>query len=50
MDSTSLFTAALGLQDPRKVAEIRFEPDQGVIHFDLACDSKRLDCPASRVA
>lgn len=46
MDSTSLFTAALGLQDPWKVAEIRFEPDQGEIHFDLACDSKRLGCPA----
>ncbi len=46
MDSTSLFTAALGLQDPWKVAEIRFEPDQGEIHFDLACDAKRLGCPA----
>ena len=46
MDSTSLFTAALGLQDPWKVAEIRFEPEQGEIHFDLACDAKRLGCPA----
>lgn len=50
MDSTSLFTAALGLQDPWKVAEIRFEPDQGEIHFDLACDAKRLDCPACATA
>ena len=45
MDSTSLFTAALGLQDPWKVDEIRFEPEQGEIHFDLACDAKRLGCP-----
>ena len=50
MDSTSLFTAALGLQDPWKVAEIRFEPDQGEIHFDLACDAKRLGCPACAAA
>ena len=46
MDSTSLFTAALGLQEPWKVSEIRFEPDQGEIHFDLACEVKRLKCPA----
>ena len=45
MDSTSLFTAALGLQDPWKVDEVRFEPEQGEIHFDLACDAKRLGCP-----
>jgi len=45
MDSTPLFTAALGLQDPWKVDEIRFEPEQGEIHFDLACDAKRLGCP-----
>ena len=50
MDSTSLFTAALGLQDPWKVAEIRFEPDQGEIHFDLACDAKRLGCPTCAAA
>ena len=45
MDATSLFTAALGLQDPWQVADIRFEPEPGEIHFDLAGDAKRLDCP-----
>jgi len=50
MDSTPLFTAALGLPDPWKVAEIRFEPDQGEIHFDLACDAKRLGCPTCAAA
>ena len=46
MDSTTLFTAALGLQEPWKVSAVRFEPDQSEIHFDLACDAKRLGCPA----
>lgn len=46
MDATSLFTAALGLHDPWKLSEIRFEPDQGEIHLDLACEVKRLECPA----
>lgn len=46
MESTLLFTAVLGLQAPWKVAEILFEPEQGEIHFDLACDSNRLSCPA----
>jgi transposase len=50
MDSTSLFTAAPGLQDPSKVDDIRFEPDQGEIHFDLACDARRLVCPACAAA
>lgn len=50
MESTALFTAALGLQDPWKVSEIRFEPKQGEIHFDLACDAKRLNCPACATA
>ena len=44
MESTLLFTASLGLQAPWKVAEIRFEPEQGEIHFDLACDAKLLSC------
>ncbi len=46
MESTALFTAALGLQDPFKVSDIRFEPELGEIHFDLICDAKRLTCPA----
>jgi len=50
MDSTLLFTAALGLQDPWRVADIRFEPEQGEIHFDLACTAKRLECPACQRA
>jgi transposase len=46
MDSNLLFTSALGLKPPWQVSDIRFEPEQGEIHFDLACESKRLDCPA----
>lgn len=46
MDSNLLFTSALGLTAPWQVSDIRFEPEQGEIHFDLACESKRLDCPA----
>lgn len=45
MDSTTLFTLALGLHDPWKVADVRFEPDQQEIHFDVTCDVKRHDCP-----
>lgn len=29
-----------------QMSYIRFEPEQGEIHFDLACETKRLDCPA----
>jgi len=43
--SADLFTVALGLQSPWKVADIRFEPDQGEIHFDLVCEGQRLACP-----
>jgi transposase len=46
MDSNLLFTSALGLKAPWQVSDIRFEPEQGEIHFDLACESKRLGCPA----
>ncbi len=46
MDSNLLFTSALGLKAPWQVSDIRFEPEQGEIHFDLACESNRLDCPA----
>ena len=45
MDSNLLFTSALGLKAPWQVSDIRFEPDQGAIHFDLVCESKRLACP-----
>lgn len=45
MDSTALFTVALGLQSPWEVEDIRFEPEQGEIHFDLVCRAKRLACP-----
>jgi len=45
MDSTALFTVALGLQSPWEVDDIRFEPEQGEIHFDLVCRAKRLACP-----
>jgi transposase len=45
MDSNLLFTSALGLKAPWQVSDIRFEPEQGAIHFDLFCESKRLACP-----
>ena len=50
MDSTWLFTAALGLQDPWEVSDIRFEPEAGEIHFDLTCTAKRLACPVCQSA
>ena len=46
MNSNLLFTSALGLQSPWQVSDIRFEPEQGEIHFDLLCEAKRLGCPA----
>lgn len=45
MDPTDLFTAALGLATPWKVDDVRFDPDQGEIHFDVVCSEKRLPCP-----
>lgn len=42
---TQLFTSALGLQSPWKVAQVRFEPQAGEIHFDVVCDAQRLPCP-----
>lgn len=45
MESTALFTVALGLQAPWEVEDIRFEPEPGEIHFDLVCRTKRLACP-----
>lgn len=44
MESNLLFTAALGLKAPWQVANIRFEPVQGEIHFDLTCTASRLRC------
>lgn len=44
-DPTDLFTAALGLQHPWRVEDVRFEPAQGEIHFDVVCSEKRLTCP-----
>lgn len=43
--SADLFTVALGLQAPWIVEDIRFEPEQGEIHFELSCQSQRLSCP-----
>jgi len=45
MDPTDLFTAALGLHSPWRVEDVRFDPDQGEIHFDVICGEKRLPCP-----
>ena len=41
-----LFTAALGIQAPWSVQEVRFQPQANEIHFDLVCGAKRLTCPA----
>ena len=42
---TGLFTAALGLGPPWRVARVRFEPEAHEIHFDVICEAKRLPCP-----
>lgn len=42
---TELFTAALGLQPPWQVEQVRFEPTANEIHFDVGCQAKRLPCP-----
>lgn len=42
---TELFTAALGLQPPWKVDQVRFAPEAKEIHFDVICDAQRLVCP-----
>lgn len=41
-----LFTAALGVAPPWKVAAVRFEPEAHTVHFDLVCEAARLPCPA----
>ena len=45
MDSTDLLTSALGLSSPWRVDDVRFDPEQGEIHFDVVCAEKRLPCP-----
>jgi transposase len=35
MDQLTLFTAALGLQSPWKVTDVRFSPEQREIHFEV---------------
>lgn len=40
-----LFTAALGVAPPWKVAAVRFEPEAHTVHFDLVCEATRLPCP-----
>ena len=49
-DPSNLFTAALGLQPPWRVEEVRFEPERGEIHFDVGCGAKRLPCPVCGAA
>lgn len=50
MDTTSLFTAALGLPPPWEVVEVHFSPQAGEIRFEVACRAKRLACPACTAA
>lgn len=47
MEPTSLFTAALGLQPPWQVTDVRFDQEAGRIDFDVAYGKgSRFTCPA----
>jgi transposase len=46
----SLFTAALGLQAPWEVREVELNTAKRRIDFEVACDAKRLACPACGAA
>jgi transposase len=46
MDQLSLFTAALGLQAPWEVVDVRFDPQGGRIDFDVAfARGAQFPCP-----
>jgi transposase len=46
MDQTSLFTAALGLQSPWEVVDVRFSEQEHRIDFDIAFEAgTRFACP-----
>jgi transposase len=46
MNQLSLFNAALGLSAPWEVVDVRFDPQQGRIDFDVAfARGSRFDCP-----
>ena len=47
MEPMSLFTTALGLEDPWQVTEVKFDVDVGRIDFDVAYSrGSRFACPA----
>ena len=47
MDQPSLFTAALGLQPPWRVTDVRFSKENNRIDFDVAFEAgSRFPCPA----
>jgi transposase len=46
----TLFTAALGLQTPWAVREVDLNTSKHRIDFEVACDAKRLTCPACGAA
>lgn len=51
MDQTSLFSAALGLQDPWQVTAVEFDPAQGRIDFQVGFrPGSRFACPACGAA
>lgn len=50
MDTSGLFTAALGLQAPWTVSDVRFDPQASEIHFDVSCGAPRLPCPVCEAA
>ncbi|MBT5745062.1 MAG: ISL3 family transposase, partial [Gammaproteobacteria bacterium] len=46
MDQASLFTAALGLQSPWEVVDVRFLEKEHRIDFDVAFEAgSRFTCP-----
>ena len=47
---SDLFTAALGLQPPWHVEDIRFNPEKDRIDFSVSCTSSRLNCPVCGAA
>ena len=51
MNQTTLFTAALGLQSPWEVVDVRFDEKQRRIDFDVAfTKGSRFACPVCGAA
>lgn len=46
MGVETLFTSALGLQEPWKVESVKLDTGKRRIDFEISCTAKRLSCPA----